>query len=51
MRKVAKENNLVPIEIKEGADQINQDMTTGGGRQLVMKEYARPIIRIVVSCI
>ena len=37
-------NNLVPIEIEEGVDQINQDMADGGGRQLVMKEYADPLL-------
>ena len=51
MRKVAEENNLVPAEVKEETNLINQVMATDGERQLVMKEYARPIIGTAVSCI
>ena len=32
LRRLDEENNLVPIEIKEGTDQIDQVMATGGGR-------------------
>ena len=32
LRKVAEENNLVPIEIEEGTEQRDQTMTAGGGR-------------------
>ena len=51
LKRLAAENDLVPIEIEEGTDQINQAMATGGGRQLVMNEYAQPIIGTIVSCI
>ena len=51
MRRLAEENNLVPTETDEGINRINQVMAAGGGRQLVMKEYARPIIGTVVSYI
>ena len=51
LRRVAEENNLNPTEIEEQTDQINQVMAVARGRQLVMKEYAWPIIRTAVSCI
>ena len=51
LRRVAKEGNLIPIETKEGTHQANQVMATSGGRQLVMKEYAQPIISTAMSCI
>ena len=51
LRRLAEENNLVPIEIKEETSQTNQAMAAGGERQWIMKEYARPIIGTTVSCI
>ena len=48
VRRLAEANNLIPIEIEE---EMNQTMAVGGDQQVVMKEYARPIINIVVSCI
>ena len=48
---MAEEGNLIPIETGEGTCQVDQAMAAGGGRQLVMKEYARPIIDTIVSCI
>ena len=48
LRRLAEDHNLVPMEIKE---EINQTMAVGGEGQLVMKEYARPIIGTVLSCI
>ena len=51
LRRLVKDHNLVPIEVEEGTNQANQTMAVGGERQLVMKEYARPIISTVVSCI
>ena len=44
-------NNLIAIEIEEDANQKNQPMAANGERQLVMKEYARPIIGVALSCI
>ena len=48
VRGLAEANNLISTEIEE---EINQPMAAGGERQLVMKEYARPIIDTFVSCI
>ena len=50
LKRLAEENNFVPTETEEGTDQINQAMAARGGRQLVIKEYARPIIGTTVSC-
>ena len=51
LRRLAEDHNLVPTEIEEETNQENQTMAAGGGKKLVMKEYARPIIGIAVSCI
>ena len=48
LRRLAEENNLIPTGIEEVTDQV---MAAGGERQLVMKEYACPIIGTTVSCI
>ena len=40
LRRLAEENNLVPMETEEGTDQINQVMAATGERQLVIKKYA-----------
>ena len=44
MRRLAEENNLVPMEVEEETNQTSQAMAADGERQLVTKEYARPII-------
>ena len=51
MRRLAEDHNLVPTKIEEETAQLNQAMAAGGERQLVMKEYARPIISTIMSCI
>ena len=51
LRKVAEDNNLVPAKVGEDTNQEHHPMVASGDRQLVMKEYARPIIGTVVSCI
>ena len=51
MRTMVGNHNLVPTEIEEETNQENQTVVAGRERQLVMKEYARPIISTVVSCI
>ena len=51
LRRLAEDHNLVPTEIEDGTDQLNQTIAAGGERQLVMKEYARPIIGTNVSYI
>ena len=51
LKRLAEEHNIVPTVIEEGNNQANQPMAASGERQLVMKEYARPIINTVVSCI
>ena len=40
MRRLAKEHNIVPIEVEKGANQENQSIAVSKGKQLVMKEYA-----------
>ena len=47
---LTEDNNIVPTEVEKKTKQINQAMAIGGEKQLVMKEYARTIIGIVVSC-
>ena len=51
LRKVAENNNLVPMEVEEETNQEHHPMVASGDRQLVMKESARPIICTLVSCI
>ena len=51
LRKVVEDNNLVPVEVEEETNQEHHPMATSGDKQLVMKEYARPIIGTTVSCI
>ena len=51
LRRLPEDNNLVPMEIEDVTDQTNQAMIASGARQLVMKEYARPIISTAVLCI
>ena len=48
VRRLAEANNLIPTEIDE---ETNQTMAASGERQVVIKEYARPIIGTVVSYI
>ena len=50
LRRVGEENNFVPIEIKEGTIQIDQEMVAGGERQPMM-EYLWPIIGTTMSYI
>ena len=51
LRRLAEDNNIIPREVEEETNQINQVMTVNGERQLVMTKYARPINGTVVSCI
>ena len=51
LRKVVEENNLVPVEVEEETNLINQAMAADGQRQLEMKEYTWPIIGTTVSYI
>ena len=51
LRRLAEEHSIIPTVIQEGNNQANQPMATGGEKQLVMKDYARPIIGTILSCI
>ena len=51
VRGLAEDHNLIPTVIEKEKIQENQIMAVSRERQLVMKEYARPIIGMVVSCI
>ena len=48
LRRLVENNNIVPTEVWEETNQINQAIAAGGERRQVMKEYARPIIGTVV---
>ena len=51
LKRLEEDHNLVPTKIEDETNQENQIIAVGGERQLVIKEYAQPIIGTTVSCI